>query len=96
MSGKHLQPHGTRFALANCKAFCTMGSMVVSMFPDFVTVAEAAKMLNRSHAQVTRYIKSGLIPADRQGNQLFIRRSSLAGFEPPPRGNPAFRDQSAK
>lgn len=73
-----------------------MGSMIVSTFPGYLTVQETADFLGRSHAQVTRYIGQGLIDAVKQGNQYFVRKSSLKDFKPPLRGNPAFRKQSAK
>ncbi len=68
----------------------------MSTFPGYLTVNEAAEAIDRSHSQVTRYITSGLLRAIKQGNQWFIPEEQLKGFEPPPRGNPVFREQSAK
>ena len=42
-----------------------------------VTVAEAAKRLNRSIEQVRRYLREGKIKGQRIGNQWFVDENSL-------------------
>lgn len=66
----------------------------MSAFPGFLTTYEAAEQLGVSHAQVTRYIKDDLLDAQKQGNQWFIRASSVKKFKPPKRGNPNFQKSS--
>ncbi len=44
---------------------------------DLVTVAEAAKMLNRSIEQVRRYLREGKLGGKRIGQQWFIPRNQL-------------------
>jgi len=44
---------------------------------DLITVAEAAKILNRSIEQVRRYLREGKLPGQRIGQQWFIPRGAL-------------------
>ena len=53
---------------------------------QILTAKQAAKRLGVSHAQLTRYAKSGLLPATRHGQMLVIREADLADFRRPPRG----------
>lgn len=46
-----------------------------------VTVAEAAKILNRSIEQVRRYLREGKLPGQRIGQQWFIPREALRAWE---------------
>ncbi len=55
-----------------------------------LTAREAAQRLEVSHAQVTRYVKKGLLPATRHGQMLVIRLADVERFQRPPRGNPNF------
>lgn len=68
----------------------------MSTIPGFLTVYEAARRLRKSHAQVTRYIKAGHLPARKIGTSWLIEKKDLDGFIPPPRGNPAFLKQSPR
>lgn len=49
--------------------------MIVS--EDFITVADAAKILHRSIEQVRRYLREGKLPGQRIGHQWFIKREAL-------------------
>ena len=42
-----------------------------------ITVAEAAKRMNRSIEQVRRYLREGKLKGQRIGNQWFVEESSL-------------------
>jgi excisionase family DNA binding protein len=44
-----------------------------------ITVAEAAKRLNRSIEQVRRYLREGKLKGQRIGNQWFVDEASLTG-----------------
>lgn len=45
-----------------------------------VTVAEAARMLERSTEQVRRYLREGRLTGKRMGNQWFIERAAAVAF----------------
>jgi len=47
---------------------------------EFVTVREASKESGRGMETVRRWIWSGKLPAQKLGNQLFIKRSDLETF----------------
>jgi excisionase family DNA binding protein len=47
---------------------------------QLISVREAARECGRNAETVRRWIWSGKLPAEKLGNQLFIRRSTLAGF----------------
>ncbi|HWV25143.1 MAG TPA: helix-turn-helix domain-containing protein [Thermomicrobiales bacterium] len=47
---------------------------------DFISVAEAARILKRSTEQVRRYLREGQLPGQRMGGQWFIDRASVASF----------------
>lgn len=49
--------------------------MNMSVMEEFVTVREAANKSGRNMETVRRWIWSGKLPAQKLGNQLFIRRS---------------------
>jgi len=63
----------------------------MSTIPGYYRVNEAVAVLKRSHSQICRYIKRGLLPAIDLGGQLLIEQSAVHEFSPPPRGNPNFR-----
>lgn len=48
---------------------------------EFVTVAEAARILHRSIEQVRRYLREGKLPGQRIGGQWSIPRSALKSPE---------------
>ena len=48
----------------------------------FVTVAEAARRLDRSIEQVRRYLREGRLPGRRIGLQWFIEEGALEGWAP--------------
>jgi excisionase family DNA binding protein len=48
-----------------------------------ITVAEAAKRLNRSIEQVRRYLREGKLKGRRIGNQWFVDETSLNRGEKP-------------
>ena len=66
-------------------------SNVKDLFPGYVSAMEAAQSIGRSHSQITRYIKNGLIKSKKIGRQHIIREADIEGFVPPPAGNPTFR-----
>ena len=45
-----------------------------------ITVREAADECGRNPETVRRWIWSGKLPAEKLGNQLFVKRSALASF----------------
>lgn len=53
---------------------------------NVITVSEAARIIGVHHSQVTRYIKDGLLEAERIGNQLFLNRRHAEAFQRPKRG----------
>ena len=48
---------------------------------DLVTVKEAARECKRTTETVRRWIWGGKLPAQKLGNQLFVRRADLAMLE---------------
>ena len=46
----------------------------------FISVREAAKECGRNMETVRRWIWSGKLPAEKLGNQLFIKREDLASY----------------
>ena len=66
----------------------------MSQIPGYMTVIEAARLIERSHAQVTRYIKAGLISYKTVGTQYLIPEQAVKSFECPKRGNPNFIKQT--
>ena len=54
--------------------------MDVSYVEDLVSVREASKQSERNMETVRRWIWSGKLPAQKLGNQLFIKRSDLEIF----------------
>jgi excisionase family DNA binding protein len=56
------------------------------MQTQLLTAKEVAERLNVSHAQVTRYVKSGQLPATRFGNAIVIRAADLRNFKRPAMG----------
>ena len=47
---------------------------------NLVTVAQAARILERSTEQVRRYLREERLPGQRIGGQWFIERSALRAF----------------
>ena len=47
---------------------------------EFITVREAARECGRNMETVRRWIWAGKLPAEKLGNQLFIRRNDLDIF----------------
>ncbi|MBI4288239.1 MAG: helix-turn-helix domain-containing protein [Chloroflexi bacterium] len=47
---------------------------------DLITVREAARAVGRTTETVRRWIWAGKLPAQKLGNQLFVRRADLALF----------------
>lgn len=47
---------------------------------DLISVAETARLLQRSTEQVRRYLREGRLPGRRMGGQWFIERSAVTGF----------------
>ena len=62
--------------------------MDMSAIQGLLTVYEAAALIGVSHAQVTRYVRQGLLPAKRVGQTILIKEADAEKFERPPRGNP--------
>ncbi len=44
---------------------------------DLITVREAARIVGRTTETVRRWIWDGKLPAQKMGNQLFVRRADL-------------------
>lgn len=53
----------------------------MSVPEGMVTVAEAAKILNRSIEQVRRYLREGKLPGQRIGQQWFIPKDALSSWQ---------------
>jgi excisionase family DNA binding protein len=53
-----------------------------NIMEGYVTVAEAARRLNRSIEQVRRYLREGKLPGRRIGLQWFIEEQALEGWAP--------------
>jgi hypothetical protein len=68
----------------------------MSQIPGFYTVEEAAKVIGRSYACVSRYVRDGLLPARVVGQVKLIEQSAAHAFSPPRRGNPQFRKRNGK
>ena len=47
---------------------------------ELISIREAARQCNRNMETVRRWIWGGKLPAEKLGNQLFIKRSDLADF----------------
>lgn len=60
----------------------------MALSATFCTIQEAAGLLKRSEATVTRYCQDGKLDAEFMGDRWFIVRESLEGFKTPQRGNP--------
>ena len=54
--------------------------MDVSYVEELITIREASKQSGRNMETVRRWIWSGKLPAQKLGNQLFIKRSDLRTF----------------
>src|SRR5688572_3619490 len=48
----------------------------------YLTVEEAARLLDRSTEQVRRYLREGKLPGRRIGQQWFIEEGALAAWSP--------------
>jgi excisionase family DNA binding protein len=62
--------------------------MIMTLSATFCTIQEAASLLERSAAQVTRYCQDGKLAAEFIGDRWFIARASVDEFKKPRRGNP--------
>ena len=54
--------------------------MSIGTRDEQISVREAAKECGRNMETVRRWIWSGKLPAEKLGNQLFIKRGDLAAF----------------
>jgi excisionase family DNA binding protein len=63
----------------------------MSQVPGYCTAKEAAGIIGKSHTQLCKYVRDGLLPAIRVGKSLLINEERLRDFVPPPMGNPNFR-----
>lgn len=54
--------------------------MAARMKEDLINVREAAKECGRNMETVRRWIWAGKLPAEKLGNQLFIKRDDFASF----------------
>ena len=61
--------------------FCDI-VVVDNIMEGYVTVAEAARRLDRSIEQVRRYLREGKLPGRRIGLQWFIEEGALDGWAP--------------
>ena len=66
----------------------------MSQIQGWLTVQEAAELIGVSHAQVTRYVKQGTLPARRVGQTILIRDADAHAFQRPLRGNPKLLQKS--
>jgi excisionase family DNA binding protein len=80
------------FSLASPHTCAIMrGMSTMSQIPGYCTAKEAANVIGKSHTQVCKYVRDGLLPSIRVGKSLLIETEKLESFTPPPRGNPNFR-----
>lgn len=82
--------------MQNANHFAIMEGMGMSAIAGFLTVYEAAEQIGVSHAQVTRYVRDGKLPARRIGQTILIREPDAKRFERPKRGNPRLFDKPRK
>ena len=54
--------------------------MATRIEEELISVRDAAKECRRNMETVRRWIWAGKLPAEKLGNQLFIRRSDLTAF----------------
>lgn len=54
--------------------------MATRIKEELISVREAARECGRNMETVRRWIWAGKLPAEKLGNQLFIRRSDLTAF----------------
>jgi len=57
------------------------GDLAVDQDRNLLTVAQAARLLNRSTEQVRRYLRENRLPGQRLGGQWFIERQALQQFQ---------------
>jgi excisionase family DNA binding protein len=62
--------------------------MCIMALEGYHTVTQAAEIIGRSHGNVCRYIRMGMLPAIRIGKSWLIRDEDVRKFTPPPMGNP--------
>lgn len=62
--------------------------------PGYVRLEEAAEIIGVHPSQVWRYVNDGLLDALKFGKTHLIKEADAKKFERPPRGNPAFRQQT--
>lgn len=65
--------------------------MIVPELREYVTVAEAARLLRCAKPTVHGYLRRGLLVAERKGNILLIPSAAIRNFEKPLPGNPELR-----
>lgn len=65
---------------------------MVAALENLITVREAARECGRTTETVRRWIWEGKLPAQKLGNQLFVRRTDLASLVPRGQG----RDGAAR
>ncbi len=54
--------------------------MITRTRDELISVREAAQQCGRNMETIRRWIWSGKLPAEKMGNQLFIKRSDFASF----------------
>ena len=52
----------------------------MSMMDDYVSVREACRRINVHEETVRRLVRSGILKADKIGNQWFIKKEELSLF----------------
>ncbi len=60
----------------------------MASIPGYYTIQEAAPLLEKSEATVTRYCQTQKLRAFFTGTQWLIEQIALESFEEPKRGNP--------
>jgi excisionase family DNA binding protein len=54
--------------------------LFIGMDNEYVSVREAARQCGRNPETIRRWVWSGKLPAEKLGNQLFIKRSDLVNY----------------
>lgn len=66
------------------------------MIPGYIRLDRAAEIIGVTHSQVWRYISNGLLDAINIGGTYLVKERDAKGFQRPPKGNPAFRQNSQR
>ena len=61
-----------------------------TLLPGYLTVSEAAAIINLSPASIARYARIGRLPSVRIGTNYLIPKAAAKAFKPNPVGNPLF------